>query len=148
MFRRVLVTACAAAVALAWASSAAGQTGIELTGSGRAVLSLRGAVLGAVEQGRITIRDFAGGEDTEILVQGYDWSRALDEDTTTYGGEEIRFRVFRGSWLVRIRGLKIDASAVGSGIVGLEGRGRFSVGGAPYRPWPAEYETLRLGLEE
>ena len=149
MSRRVLTLALVAALAAvaAPASAATAETGIELVGgSGRAALSLRGAVLGGLARGRLMITVFPGRERPEVLVQGADWQRVVDARTTIYGGEGMRFRVFRGTWRVRISGTGINASAVGRGIVGLAGRGRYALGGAPYRPWPAEYETIRLGV--
>jgi hypothetical protein len=141
----IFVLAAALAVAATTASAATAGTGIELVGgSGRATLNLRGALLGALERGRLAITTIPGRQRPEILVQGYEWQRA-EGQTTIYGGDRIRFRVFRGAWHVRLSGSGINASAVGRGIVGLAGRGRYSLAGAPYRPWPAEYETIRLG---
>lgn len=149
MSRRALIAVLAAVAALAAGSgpaAAAADTGIELAGgSGRATLALRGALLGGLERGSMSITTLPGTERPQILVQGYDWQTVVDERTTVYGGERIRFRVFRGAWRVRIRGSGINASAVGRGIVGLAGRGRYSLAGAPYRPWPALYQTIRLG---
>ena len=153
MSRRALIAVLAAVTALAAgtgpATAVTADTGIELAGgSGRATLALRGALLGGLERGRMTITTLPGREQPQILVQGYDWQTVVDERTTVYGGERIRFRVFRGAWRVRIHGSGINASAVGRGVVGLAGRGRYSLAGAPYRPWPAQYQTIRLGNSE
>jgi hypothetical protein len=121
------------------------DSGIELQGGvGRAVLSLRGAALGSVDRGRITVT-VRQGEPT-ILVQGYDWQRPSPDGGTIYGGRDMRFRVFRGAWRVVLNGTGIDTSAVGRGTVGLRGtEGRYSLGGGVFRLWPEEYETIRLG---
>jgi hypothetical protein len=151
MSRRPLVplAALTAALALAVPGAVAADTvgsGIELArGSGRAVLSLRGALLGGLEQGRITVTRIPGRQRPEIIVQGFEWQRLVDERTTVYGGDGIRFRVFRGAWRVRIHGVGINASAVGSGTVGLRGTGLYPLAGGPYLPWPAEFATVRLG---
>ena len=121
-------------------------TGIELVdGSGRAVLHLRGALLGGLGRGQVTVVDLADRQGTEISVRGYEWKQVVDARTTVYGGEGIRFRVFQGAWRVRIQGSGIGASAVGRGTVGLKGRGRYSVSGGSYRSWPTLYQTIRLG---
>lgn len=147
--RPVLISLLAAVALLASApvgTAARAETGIELVdGSGRAVLTLRGATLGELERGRLLITALPGRQPPDILVQGYDWQRVVNARTTIYGGTSIRFRVFRGSWRVRIQGTGINASAVGRGTVGLGGRGRYSLAGGAYLPWPAVYEVITLG---
>jgi hypothetical protein len=150
MARLALIASVAALAALgplaASAPAALKESGIELVdGSGQATLTLRGALLGGLERGRLAIAIRAGREQPEILVLGADWERVLDSGTTVYGGRELRFRVFRGAWRVRITGSGINASAVGKGTVGLRGRGRYALAGAAYRAWPAEYQAIRLG---
>jgi hypothetical protein len=151
MLRRALISLVAALVVLAApaaAGAAGAESGIELArGSGRAVLTLRGAVLGAVERGRLTITILPGRIAPDVFVQGYEWQRTVNGRTTVYGGGGLRFRVFRGSWRVRLQGAGINASAVGLGTVGLGGRGRYSIAGAPYQPWPSEYLVIRLGAQ-
>jgi hypothetical protein len=121
------------------------DSGIELqAGVGRAVLSLRGAALGSVDRGRITVTVRQG--DPSILVQGYDWQRPSPDGGTIYGGRDMRFRVFRGAWRIVLNGTGIDTSAVGRGTVGLRGtEGLYSLGGGAFRAWPEEYESIRLG---
>jgi hypothetical protein len=148
MSPRLLAPLVALAAALAGGSSAwalGADGGIELAkGSGRAVLTLRGAALGSLERGRITIAIRAG--EPQVLVQGEDWQRRT-ADGVTYGGRDIRFRIFRGAWRLVIQGGGISASAVGEGLVGLRGTGRYSIDGASYKPWPAEYQTIKLGYD-
>jgi hypothetical protein len=141
-----LVLAVAALVASGTASAAASESGIELAGgTGRAVLALEGAVLGSIDRGRITIEVRRG--DPLVLVQGYEWQRDGLDGTTTYGGREMRFRVFRGAWRVTLQGSGIDASAVGPGTIGLRGSGRYSLDGGEYHPWPEEYRVIVLGAD-
>lgn len=127
---------------------AAGRTaeqGIELAdGSGRVTLALRGAVLGVLGQGRLTVISLAGRDRPQILVEGYAWVRR-NGNTVAYGGKGIRFRVFRGSWRIHLAGRGINASAVGRGLVGLEGSGRYALTGKDFVSWPAQYQTIRLG---
>ena len=145
MRRRWVICALAVATALATSSvalGAAADSGIELAGgSGRSVLTLRGAVLGTVDVGRIMVAIRAG--DPQVIVQGEDWQRPTD-DGIIYGGRDLRFRIFRGSWKLVVNGTGINASAVGSGVVGLRGEGRYSIDGAPYQAWPEEFDTIRL----
>jgi hypothetical protein len=144
---RLLVSVLLCAVVFAsTAAAAAAATSIELLGgNGRAVLNLRGAVLGGLQSGRLTVTRHPGRDRVEVIVFGADWTQVVSERTTIYGGEGIRFRVFHGSWRVRIQGSGIAATAVGRGTVGLAGRGQYSLAGArPFLPWPAAYETITL----
>jgi hypothetical protein len=144
--RVIILLALAAALATsspAWGAPADG--GIELVGgSGRSIVTLRGAALGTVELGRITVSVRAG--EPRVIVQGHEWQRETGAGTV-YGGSDIRFRVFRGSWRVIIQGNGINASAVGDGTVRLRGTGRYSIDGAAYAAWPAVFETIRLAEE-
>jgi hypothetical protein len=147
VFRSVAVVVVALALATSGsAAAAASETGIELVdGTGRAVVALEGAVLGSFDRGRITIAVRRG--DPLVFVQGYEWSREGLDGAITYGGSDIRFRVFRGAWRVTIRGTGINTSAVGPGTVGLRGSGRYSLDGGDYHPWPEEYQVFVLGAD-
>ena len=144
---RMLAVAALAALALVPAAGATPidlDNGVELVGGdGRAVLTLRGAVLGSLDRGAVTITARRG--DPVLLVQGYERTRLAKDGGTTYVGRDIRFRVFRGTWRVVITGDGVAASAVGDGIVGLRGDGRYSIGGGPYRGWPEKFDTFVLG---
>jgi len=144
VIRRIaLVLAAAALGAGGTASAAPLDTGIELIrGSGRAVLTLQGAMLGSLDRGRITVAVRRG--EPEVLVQGYEWVRNARNGSVVYGGHDIRFRVFRGAWRVTLLGSGIDASAVGAGTIGLRGSGRYSLDGGAYLPWPSEYRVIVL----
>lgn len=133
------------AVAVSPALAARGETGIELAGgSGLATLSLKGAALGTVARGVVTIRERSASGEVEILVHGYEWERELPDGSMLYGGEGIRFRVFGGAWRIRVQGSGINVSAVGRGLVGLRGSGRYSLAGGPYKRWTAAYRTIEL----
>ncbi len=152
--RRILIPLIALAVFLGTATVAAARpvirtdkdNGIELVdGNGRTTIGLRGALIGSVGNGWVWVTDLPGKVETDIFVVGDDESFQIDAQTTVYHGDNIRFRVFRGRWRVRIKGNDINVSAVGDGTVGLAGKGRYSVAGGPYRPWPLEWRTFRLG---
>lgn len=141
--RSLLLAAVLALVAAPPAGARPSVSGIELSnGSGRAVLALRGAVLGAVERGRVTVK--VTGTQTSWRVDGYEWSRRLDSGAVVYGGQGIRFRLFRGHWRLVAQGVGINASAAGRGTVTLRGTGTYSLGGGPDRPWPRVEQTLQL----
>jgi hypothetical protein len=145
VFRRTaLVVTIAALAASGTASAAPADAGVELAGgSGKAVVALEGAVLGSLDRGRITVVTRRG--EPLVLVQGYEWVRTGQDGSTVYGGRDIRFRVFRGAWRVTLQGGGINASAVGTGSIGLRGIGRYSLDGGAYRTWPDEYKVILLG---
>jgi hypothetical protein len=147
VFRPIAVIVAVLALATSGsAAAAASESGIELAdGEGRAVVALEGAVLGSFDRGRITIAERRG--DPLVLVQGYEWVRESLDGETTYGGRNIRFRVFRGAWRVTIQGVDINVSAVGPGTIGLRGSGRYSLDGGDYHPWPEEYRVFVLGAD-
>ena len=142
--RRTVAAIAIVALAAAPAALARGQeTGIELIGgSGRAVLTMRGAALGSLERGRITVR--ISSANTQVKVEGHDWTRRSGGEIT-YGGTGIRFRIFRGQWRATLVGSGINVSAVGRGTVGLHGSGQYSLGGARAERWPGGFEVIRLG---
>lgn len=155
MARRVLIPLLALLLLLGTASVALGkpserfddERGIELiSGNGRTTIALRGAVIGSVGSGWVWVTDLPGGAETDIFVAGDEDSYQIDTQTTAYRGDDLRFRVFRGKWRVRIRGVDIDVSAVGTGFVGIAGRsGLYRVAGGPERRWPEEWKTIKLG---
>jgi hypothetical protein len=102
-------------------------------------------VLGAVQRGRITVK--VAGTQTSWKVDGHEWSRRLEGGAILYGGQDIRFRLFRGEWRIIVQGVGINASAAGRGTVTLRGSGSYSLGGGPARPWPRTAWTVRLGGE-
>jgi hypothetical protein len=145
MRRIVLVALLAALLAGAAAGSAlAAGAGVELTnGAGRAVISLRGAVLGTLQRGRITIR--LNGVKTEVHIDGKNLrQRTLADGRVVYSGRNLRFRVFKGSWRVVIDGAGINASAGGRGLVNVRGSGRYSIDGAAPVSWTLEWQAIRL----
>jgi len=154
MGRSLVLLLTVLAIVLATASTAAArpvlrtdqENGIELAdGSGRTTIVLRGAMIGSVGSGTVWVTDLPDKTTTDIFVAGDDESYALTLRTTVYKGNDIRLRVFRGRWRVRIKGSGINLSAVGNGTVGLAGRGRYSLAGGPYRSWTADWRTFKLG---
>jgi hypothetical protein len=150
MRRRLPIAILVVVAALAVASTASARFGhgiadsdIELAdGSGRVLIAVRGALIGSLGDGRLTI---TAKPLTEVLVQGAESSFLLDEDTTVYVGENIRFRAFRGRIRVRIQGTEIFTSLVGSGAVWLAGQGTYSLAGTAPKPWPEIWSEIKLG---
>jgi hypothetical protein len=122
------------------------ENAVELVdGEGTAILNLRGALIGSLEKGKVTITNLPDGSGTDISVQGAETTRT-DGNTTVYTGDDLRFRVFRGRWRVEIVGDGIDASAVGFGWLRLFGTaGRYSFAGGSFRAWPEESLSIKLG---
>jgi hypothetical protein len=154
MRRPLLISLLVLVISLAAASAASARvdrvfddSDIEyIEGTGRIHATMRGALIGSVQgTGTVTVTDVADRVKTQILVINETASWRLDETTTVYAGENLRFRVFRGKWRVKVQGDGIFVSIVGTGALGFAGEGRYSLAGAPYRPWPKEWTTLRLG---
>lgn len=140
----VALAALAAALAAPSAALARAEAGIELSdGNGRVLFALRGALIGSLAEGRVTVR--AAGRLTQVSVQGYEWVRRAVDGEVVYGGADLRYRIFRGGWRVVVQGLGIDASAAGRGLVVLRGDGLLSIDGGPDRRWPDAQTTIRLG---
>lgn len=152
--RRLLVLVSTMVVALVATASAeaarVGTPGAESLslrdGVGRAVISQRGALLGHLTQGQLIVADLLNGPSPTVIVRGYESRRILKTGATRYRGADLSFRVFGGTWRVRIRGSGIDLSAVVRGSLGLEGvSGTFAIGDSPYRLWPSTMEKFDLG---
>jgi hypothetical protein len=145
-FVTLVVALAATAAAPAAPDRGLDDTDLELLdGNGKVRVALRGALIGSVAKGSVTITDLPGGVETEVLVQGEEASWELDPGVSRYVGEDIRFRVFRGKWRVEMQGSGMFTSIVGTGSIGFSGEGRYSLAGAAYRPWPAEWTILKLG---
>ena len=122
-------------------------------GRGEIVLQVRGAVIGRVNVGKLTLTDDNPYDEQEPDVRGQLRARPrqLTDAKTIYQGRQIRFRVLDGSYRLRIDGTGINLSAVGRGWVVLQGDVRFdnpgtySLNGQPYEPIPYE-RTQHLKL--
>ncbi|MDQ3778917.1 MAG: hypothetical protein M3310_08675 [Actinomycetota bacterium] len=118
-------------------------------------LRLRGAVIGRLAQGQLTITDPV--EDTAtVVVRGAERQRDVNERTTVYTGTDIRFRIVdEERFNLRLNAKGINFSAVGRGDVWLDGRGdpddgiyfdgAYSLNGSPFRSIPDE--RTRFDLE-
>jgi hypothetical protein len=125
--RKLNLLACSVAVTAAVASSAgaaepnAGQLSVE-NGKGVVRLDLRGSVLGRLASGRLRVTDHTPNDRFAPLVFG---SKVIPERvgprTVVYRGQGLRFRMVGGGYLIVVRGTGIAISAVGRGVVTLDG---------------------------
>jgi hypothetical protein len=164
--RRTLLLTLLAALLLPAAASATPVATPDGTlslrsGDGRLVLvGFRGAFIGRVLDGRLTIVDPRGGTCDSQLVWAWDtvYERTIPGGelgqgrlACTYSGAEIRFRLVGFQNEVRLRGTNIAASIVGRGSAVLQGDGGFfdgmySLDGDFYRSLPDLSVRLVLGL--
>jgi hypothetical protein len=94
-------------------------------GQGRIVIDARGGVIGRFDRGSVTILDRTPEDAFEAKVWGATREVELGLDRERYFGPGVRFRLIGGSFRIVINGAGIDLSAVGTGVVSLEGNGRF-----------------------
>jgi hypothetical protein len=105
--------------------------------------STNGAILGSLGRGRLVIIDRRRPSGVEVT--GCE-TRKRVKQTLICTGRAISFYIEKGSWVVRIRGRGIEASAVLSGTLTLAGRaGKISLNDGDERNWPRRIRTLRLG---
>jgi len=95
-------------------------------GQGRIVIDVRGAVIGRFDRGSVTILDRTPGDAFEAKVWGATHEIGFPDARVRYVGDAgVRFRLIGGSFRIVINASGVDLSAVGSGTVLLEGKGRF-----------------------
>jgi len=125
-------------------------------GEGRIVIDVRGGVIGRFDRGFVTIQDHTPEDPFEPKVWGATREIGVGLEQERHYGQGVRFRLIGGSFRIVVNGSGIDLSAVGSGSVSLEGKGRFpgvySLEGedcgharARCKPLPAEVQRFRLG---
>jgi hypothetical protein len=130
--RKLVLLACSlavlAAVAVASAGAAVDQPGSLSVDDGRGtvVLELRGSVLGRLGNGSIRVTDLTPRDPFGEIVMG---KNLLPEErvgprTVLYRGQGLRFRMLGGRYRIRVVGTGIAVSAVGRGVVVLDGERR------------------------
>ena len=151
--RRSLLLFLACAVALAPAADAGPQLAgvarsgkIELVdGTGKALFSGRGVILGRFEQGRLLVVDRPKGAKTTIKVTGQEKTIKRNARVTIYTGKDVSFSIVRGFWRAEISGKGINASASLRGTVRLRGTGTYAIDGPKAKVWPKKARTFKLG---
>jgi hypothetical protein len=164
--RRTLLIAMLVALLVPVSASASPEASSDGTlsvrnGDGRlSLVNFRGAFIGRVEDGRLTIIEPRGGTCESQLV--WAWDTLLERTlpggelgegrlACIYTGLEIRFRLVGWNNEVRLRGMNIAASIVGRGTAVLEGDGGFfdgmySLNGDLFRSLPDLPARLVLGV--
>jgi hypothetical protein len=127
---RHLLTFAVLVALLVPASSAARSSGLNdgtlslRDARGTFIISARGAVIGSLARGSVTIKDPVEGDGSGPIVTGEDFPPVeKSEDTTTWRGTRVRFRIIGGAFRVVVRGRGINLSLVGKGNVTLNGAG-------------------------
>ena len=133
MRRTVVLGACFAALALPAAVSAMlaapGDGSLVVKGaSGQrnlpvVALTITGAAIGQIHQGRIVIDDSTPSNGVEPEVTGAEWRRdsTLSDTAQVWGGTDFKFRAVSGHYTILIYGSGVDVVALGTGTVTLTG---------------------------
>jgi hypothetical protein len=152
--RRLCLTLLCGLVAVPAALAASHATGdgvLEIqNGAGIVVLNTtRGTVWGQLAKGKLVVTDPLAGDGT-VFVSGAErvWP-GVAENTTTYQGKDLRFRVTGGKarlWFKAIAGL--DLTAVGVGNAQFTGDaftdpGDYAVDSGKWKPVPV-YATITV----
>jgi hypothetical protein len=125
------------------------------SGRGQFILQVKGAVIGRMAAGKLTLTDADPYDEQVPDVRGriHGKPKVLSDATTVYQGRQIRFRVLEGAYKLKLDGVGVNLSAVGRGWAVLDGNDRFlsagtySLNGDPYEPVPFERtQRLKLGL--
>jgi len=124
----LVVCAVAAALLAAGAGAAEPVAGTLTVENGRGVvtLDLRGSMLGRLKAGTLRVTDGTPWDAySEIVVGRRVTQEQIGPRTVLYRGSNLRFRMLGGGYRVVARGIGIDISAVGRGVVILDGEPRF-----------------------
>lgn len=165
MRRLVVFTVLSTALAVPAAASAVLANG---GGNGDGALSVKsgvgrvtlypfnGAAVGRLAHGKVVLTDPIADDGIGSQVWGCDNSPgglALNATTIVCSGENLRFRAAGGKYKIFIRGSGIFLSAVGRGVVTLNGDGDgpsvfsdglFSINDSAYRSLPNEPKPFQL----
>jgi hypothetical protein len=116
------VVAGASLLGVARAAEPEGGSLSVVRGKGAVVLDLRGSILGRVSVGTLRVTDQTPGDRYAALVVGRKVTQErIGPRTVVYRGSGLRFRMLGGGYRVTVRGTGIDVSAVGRGVVVLDG---------------------------
>jgi subtilisin family serine protease len=115
---------------------------------GRLIFNGRGAVIGRLDKGQVTIKDPNPYDGTGPIVTGADSTQSIGDRTTRYSGTNIRFRIIGGTFTVSVFATGIDASVIGKGLVTLDGTsttdGTYALNGGTSNAFPAFRLTFPL----
>ena len=118
--------ALASLATTAWAIEPAGGTLSVEHGKGVVMIDLRGSVLGRLTTGSLRVTDQTPNDRYAAVVVGRKLTQErLGPRTVLYRGQGLRFRMLGGGYRMVARGSGITVSAVGRGVVVLDGEPRF-----------------------
>lgn len=148
----LILLACLTIPAVALAvGRAAGDGTLSVDGAAGSVsVAARGAIIGQIDRGSVTIQDPNPNDGKAPVVWGYERKRDLTDTKNVFSGTDIRFRVVGGFFRVKVVGVGIDASVVGRGSVTLSPvatlpiLGTFSLNGAADTDFPDSSLTFQL----
>jgi hypothetical protein len=118
--------------------------------AGSVSIAARGALIGQLDRGRITLEDPDPKDGKPPVVWGYETKRDLSDTKALYSGTDIRFRIIGGFFRARIVGSGMDFSLLGRGSVtlgptlGLATEGVYSLNDSPPVPFPDIVTSLQL----
>jgi hypothetical protein len=121
-----LVCALAGGGSGAWAGEpTAGTLSVE-RGKGVVMIDFRGSALGKLATGSLRVTDQTPNDRYTALVVGKRLTQErVGPRTVIYRGQGLRFRMLGGGYRMVARGSGITLSAVGRGVVMLDGEPRF-----------------------
>jgi hypothetical protein len=118
------------------------------------IMGFKGAVIGRLDKGQVTIKDPNPNDGIGPIVTGADVTQSLNDKTTRYSGSNVRFRMIGGS-SITVFGTDINLSAIGRGLIQLNGAlgargnvddGTYAVNGAT-QPFPPFQFTFPLDAQ-
>jgi hypothetical protein len=130
--RKLILLACSIVIVAAFAVASAGAA-LDPPGSlsvhqgrGVVILELRGSVLGRLGNGTLRVTDLTPRDPFGEIVTGKNLSaeERIGPRTVLYRGQGLRFRMLGGRYRIRVVGTGIALSAVGRGVVQLDGEAR------------------------
>jgi hypothetical protein len=92
-------------------------------GYAKIFISGKGALIGHFDSGYVQIRDPNPDDGTGPIVNGAEQTRDINAKTTRYSGNDIRFRMIGGTFVITIVARNLDLSVVGKGPVTIAGLG-------------------------
>jgi hypothetical protein len=118
--------ACLVAGGGAWAGEPTAGTLSVDRGKGVVMIDFRGSVLGKMTSGTLRVTDQTPNDRYTALVVGKKLTQErIGPRTTLYRGTGLRFRLLGGGYRMVARGSGITLSAVGRGVVMLDGDPRY-----------------------
>jgi hypothetical protein len=116
-----VIAATVLVVSAAAAEPNVGALSIE-QGKGVVMLDLRGSVLGRLATGTLRVTDHTPRDRYTAFVLGRKLTQErLGPRTVLYRGQGLRFRMVGGGYRIIVRGTGIAVSAVGRGVVQVQG---------------------------